>query len=127
VPDYAVAAVRASADNNVNTSDPRQVLLDQHFSEQSGDTFTLAISSAVPVIDASVRTRVAAALTPLRAAPHVSGVSDPYAHVSRDGHIAFAAVQFNELDTAIPTGEIRIRPRAGEPLSSVIEFAGGEE
>ncbi len=95
----------ASADNNFNTSDPGQTLLDQHFPQQSGDTFTLAIKSTAPIT--SVRARVDAALTPLRAAPHVSGVSDPYAHVSRDGHIAFATVQFNESSTSISTGEIQ--------------------
>jgi uncharacterized membrane protein YdfJ with MMPL/SSD domain len=95
----------ASADNNFNTSDPGQTLLDQHFPQQSGDTFTLAIKSTAPIT--SVRARVDAALTPLRAAPHVSGVSDPYAHVSRDGHIAFATVQFNEPSTSISTGEIQ--------------------
>jgi uncharacterized membrane protein YdfJ with MMPL/SSD domain len=97
----------ASADNSVNSSDPGQTLLDQHFSEQSGDAFTLAIKSAVPVTDDSVRARVDVALTPLRQAAHVSGVSDPYAHVSRDGHMAFATVQFDEPSASISTGEIR--------------------
>jgi RND superfamily putative drug exporter len=97
----------ASADNSFNSSDPGQTLLDQHFSKQSGDAFTLAIKSTAPIADSSVRARVTAALTPLRAAPGVSGVSDPYAHVSRDGHIAFATVQFDEPTGSIPTGEIR--------------------
>lgn len=94
----------ASADNSFTSSDPGQTLLDKHFSQQSGDAFTLAVKSTAPVTDASVRARVDAALTPLRAAPHVSGVSDPYAHVSRDGHIAFAIVQFDEPSASIPTG-----------------------
>ncbi|HEY1619813.1 MAG TPA: MMPL family transporter [Streptosporangiaceae bacterium] len=98
----------ASADNSVNSSDPGQTVLDQHFSEQSGDAFTLAIKSTAPVTDASVRTQLTAALTPLRAAPHVSEVSDPYAHVSKDGHIAFATVQFDEPTGSIPAGEVRI-------------------
>jgi RND superfamily putative drug exporter len=97
----------ASADNSFNSSDPGQTLLDRHFSQQSGDAFTLAIKSTAPVTDASVRAHVNAALTPLRAASHVSGVSDPYAHVSRDGHIAFATVQFNQPTGAITTGETR--------------------
>jgi uncharacterized membrane protein YdfJ with MMPL/SSD domain len=97
----------ASADNSFNSSDPGQALLDQHFSRQSGDAFTLAVKSAAPVTDASVRARVTGALAPLRAAPNVSGVSDPYANVAKDGHIAFATVQFDEPTGSIPTGEIK--------------------
>ena len=97
----------ASADNSFNSSDSGQTLLDQHFSKQSGDAFTLAIKSAAPVTDASVRARVTGALARLRAAPNVSGVSDPYANVAKDGHIAFASVQFDEPTGSIPTGEIR--------------------
>jgi putative drug exporter of the RND superfamily len=97
----------ASADNSFNSSDPGQTLLDQHFSKQSGDAFTLAIKSTAPVTDAVAKTQVTAALTPLRAAPHVSGVSDPYAHVSKDGHIAFATVQFDVPTGSISTGEVK--------------------
>ena len=97
----------ASADNSFNSSDPGQTLLDQHFSRQSGDAFTLAIKSTAPVTDAAVKTQVTAALTPLRAAPHVSGVSDPYAHVSEDGHVAFATVQFDVPTGSISTGEVK--------------------
>ena len=97
----------AAADNSFSSSDPGQTLLDQHFSRQSGDSFTLAVKSTAPLADPAVRPRVAAALTPFRTAPHVSGVSDPYAHVSRDGHIAFATVQFNVPTGVIPAGEVR--------------------
>src|SRR3984957_6454241 len=97
----------ASADNSFNSSDSGQTLLDQHFSKQSGDAFTLAIKSAAPVTDASVRARVTGALARVGAAPNVAGVSDPYANVAKDGHIAFASVQFDEPTGSIPTGEIR--------------------
>jgi len=95
----------AGADNNFSSSDPGQALLDQHFHPQSGDQFTLAIKSAAPVTSAAVRTRVADALVPLRAAPHVSGVSD--LSFSRNGHIAFATVQFSEPSASIPVSEIQ--------------------
>jgi uncharacterized membrane protein YdfJ with MMPL/SSD domain len=96
----------AAADNNF-TSDPGQTLLNEHFPRQSGDQFTLAIKSAAPITSVTVRGRVGAALTSFSAAKNVSGVSDPYEHVSRDGHIAFATVQFDEPSASIPTGEIQ--------------------
>ncbi|MER6567940.1 MMPL family transporter [Streptomyces sp. NPDC001093] len=97
----------AGSDNDFNTSDPGQTLLDRHFHQQSGDRFTLAIKSTAPVTDASVRSRVGAAIAPLRGAPHVTEVSDPYTHVSRNGHIAFATVQFDEPSASIPTAEVQ--------------------
>jgi RND superfamily putative drug exporter len=99
----------AAADNTF-TTDTGQTLLDQHFHQQSGDTFTLAIKSTAPATDPSVKTRVTATLTPFRAAAHVTGVTDPYTtpgHISRDGHIAFATVQFDQPSTNISTGEIK--------------------
>jgi uncharacterized membrane protein YdfJ with MMPL/SSD domain len=96
----------AAADNNF-TSDPGQTLLNEHFPRQSGDQFTLAIKSAAPITSVTVRGLVGAALTSFSAAKNVSGVSDPYEHVSRDGHIAFATVQFDEPSASIPAGEIQ--------------------
>jgi uncharacterized membrane protein YdfJ with MMPL/SSD domain len=96
----------AAANNNF-TSDPGQTLLNQHFPRQSGDQFTLAIESSAPITSRTVRGRVEAVLASYRAADHVSGVSDPYGHVSRDGHIAFATVQFDEPSGSIPASEIQ--------------------
>ena len=99
----------AAADNAFTGSDPGQAVLNQHFARQSGDTLTLAIRSAAPVKDPAVTTRVDRALTTFGAAPHVTGVANPYTtpgHVSRDGHIAYATVQFGVQGTAIPGGEV---------------------
>jgi RND superfamily putative drug exporter len=98
----------AAANNNFTGNDPGQSILGQHFPRQSGDTLTLAIRSAPPITSAGVRDQVTGALAPFRAAPHVTSVSDPYTtpgHLSRDGHIAFASVQFNVTSTAIPNRE----------------------
>src|SRR5271154_2915429 len=76
----------AAADNSFTGSDPGQALLNEHFAAQSGDALTLAI----------------------RAAPHVTGVSDPYTtpgHLAADGHIAYASVQFNIQGSDIPGSE----------------------
>ncbi|HEY7260403.1 MAG TPA: MMPL family transporter [Trebonia sp.] len=100
----------AAADNSFNGSDPGQTLLNQHFARQSGDTLTLAISSGQPVTAPAVRERVASALVPFERAPHVTGVTDPYTtpgHVSRDGHIAYATVQFDISGNDISAGETK--------------------
>jgi putative drug exporter of the RND superfamily len=98
----------ASANNKFSGTDNGQTILNQHFPRQSGDTLTLAIRSADPVTSASVKARVTGALGPFRNAPHVTAVTDPYTtpgHISRDGHIAFASVQFNVTQTSIPASE----------------------
>jgi uncharacterized membrane protein YdfJ with MMPL/SSD domain len=98
----------AAADNNFTGPDPGQTLLNQHFARESGDALTLAVSSAQPVTAPAVRARVASALVPFERAPHVTGVTDPYTtpgHVSRDGHIAYATVQFGVQGNSISSGE----------------------
>ena len=100
----------AAADNSFSNSDPGQTLLNQHFARQSGDTLTLAIRSAAPVTSPAVRARVESALVPFANAPHVTGVTDPYTtpgHVSRDGHIAYATVQFGIPGNDISSGEAK--------------------
>src|SRR6516162_385193 len=100
----------AAADNSFGNSDPGQTLLNQHFARQSGDTLTLAIRSAAPVTSPAVRARVESALVPFASAPHVTGVTDPYTtpgHVSRDGHIAYATVQFGISGNDISSGEAK--------------------
>ena len=98
----------AAAQNDFTGSDPGQTLLNQHFARQSGDTLTLAIRSEATVTSPAVQARVTGALTPFRQAPHVTGVTDPYTtpgHVSADGHIAYATIQFDETGANIPNSE----------------------
>jgi RND superfamily putative drug exporter len=98
----------AAANNSFAGNDPGQSILNQHFPRQSGDRLTLAIRSAPPITSAAVRDQVTGALGPFRAAPHVTSVSDPYTtpgQLARDGHIAFASVQFNVTSTSIPNSE----------------------
>ncbi|MGH3274199.1 MAG: MMPL family transporter, partial [Streptosporangiaceae bacterium] len=95
----------APADDNFGTADPGQAVLNAHFHRQSGDALTLAIRSAQPINSPAVRGRVSAALAPFAQAAGVSSVTGPYQRpeqVSRDGHIAFATVQFSvpSIDSA---------------------------
>ncbi len=98
----------APAQNNFTGSDPGQAVLNQHFPRQSGDSLTLAIRSQDAISSPAVRSRVTQALVPFTHAAHVTSVSDPYTapgQISRDGHIAFATVQFNEQGANIPGSE----------------------
>ena len=101
-------AFGAPAQDNFSGSDPGQALLNKHFPHSSGDTLTLAIDSRAPLSDPATRARIEAALAPFARAAHVTSVTDPYrtpGHLSRDGHIAFAAVQFGVGSTKISNAE----------------------
>src|SRR5579863_8045062 len=101
----------AAAQNNFTGNDRGQTLLNEHFAAQSGDTLTLAIRSDEGVTSAAVRARVAASLVPFRKAAGVTGVTDPYTtpgHVSRNGHIGYATVQFNVSGNDISSGETKM-------------------
>jgi len=98
----------AGYDNNFSGSDPGQAILNAHFQRQSGDQLTLAIRSAQNVNSPAVRARVDAALPAFRQAADVTSVASPYqvpGQISRDGHIAFATVQFSKPGASIPNGE----------------------
>src|SRR5690349_6031338 len=98
----------AAAQDDFAGSDPGQAVLNQHFARQSGDTLTLAIRSQEKVTEPAVRAQVTAALKPFTQAPHVTGVADPYTtpgHLARDGHIAYATIQFDVTGPHIPSAE----------------------
>src|SRR5262249_42187809 len=98
----------AAANDAFSGSDPGQTVLNQHFARDSGDTLTLAIRSTAPVTSPAVTAQVDKALGTFAAAPRVTGVDSPYTtpgHVSRDGHIAYATVQFAVQGTDIPGSE----------------------
>ena len=99
----------AAADNSFTGSDRGQAILNQHFPRQSGDSLTLAVSSAADVTSPAVRSRVTAALVPFARAPHVTSLSNPYTtpgQISRDRHVAFATVQFGVPSASVPGGEV---------------------
>src|SRR5450432_844998 len=94
----------APADDSFGGSDPGQKLLSAHFHRQSGDALTLAIQSSAPVGSAAARARIASTLTSFERAPGVTAVTNPYqvpGQISRDGHEAFATIQFS-----VPSGKI---------------------
>ena len=99
----------APAQDNYTGSDPGQALLSRHFPGSSGDTLTLAIRSRAPVTGAAAQRRVTVALRPFTRAPQVSSVASPYqspGQISRDGHIAFARIQFRVPGSQISNSEV---------------------
>jgi uncharacterized membrane protein YdfJ with MMPL/SSD domain len=98
----------APADDSYTGSDPGQALLSQHFPRASGETLTLAIRSPAAIGSPAVRRRVTSALARFEQAAHVTDVSNPYqvpGQISRDGHIAFATVQFGVPSAMISHSE----------------------
>jgi uncharacterized membrane protein YdfJ with MMPL/SSD domain len=98
----------AGYDNNFTGSDPGQAVLNAHFHRQSGDQLTLAIRSDDDIRSPATAARVADALAPLRRAAGVTAVGSPYqqpGQISRDGHIAFATVQFAKPGADISNSE----------------------
>jgi uncharacterized membrane protein YdfJ with MMPL/SSD domain len=98
----------AAAQDDFTGSDPGQAVLNQHFARASGDALTLAIRSREKITDPAVHAQITEALKPFRQAPHVTGVTDPYTtpgHLARDGHIAYATIQFDVQGAHIPGSE----------------------
>src|SRR5450759_1052865 len=101
-------AFGAAADDSFGASDPGQALLNAHFHRQSGDALTLAIRSAGPISSPAVRQQVGRSLARFEAAPGVTSVTSPYSsrgQISRDGHVAFATVQFSKPSAKISGSE----------------------
>lgn len=98
----------AAADDSYGSSDPGQALLNAHFHRQPGDALTLAIRSSGGISSAAARTQITSALLPFRQAAGVTSVTSPDAlpgQISRDGHFAFATIQFSVPSTKIPASE----------------------
>jgi len=98
----------AGYDNNFSGSDPGQTILNAHFQRQSGDQLTLAIRSSQDINSPAVRARVDAALPAFERASGVTSVASPYqvpGQISRDGHIAYATIDFAKQGSSIGNGE----------------------
>jgi len=83
-------------------------LLEAKFPAQSGDTDTIVLrAKRGRIADANVRAAAAPMLARVARLPHVASVGSPYApgragQVSRDGRIAFAALNFDRQANDLP-------------------------
>lgn len=82
-------------------SQQAQALLADKFPADAGDHAQIVFHGDGPLTAASERLAVEAVVRQARAVPHVTAVSDPFApdgaaQLSRDGHAAYAVVQFDQ-------------------------------
>ena len=85
-------------------------LLKQSFPARKGDSAQIVFDSKSPVTGAAAKARINGLLDEIARFPHISGVVSPYAPagsaVSRDGHIAYATVLFDERSFQLPPSAI---------------------
>jgi RND superfamily putative drug exporter len=82
-------------------------LLEHRFPARSGDTADVVFKADSVVNDPAVKQRVEALLSQIGTLPHVVAVGEPYATqggpaISRDGHVAFAEIQFDVKAGDVP-------------------------
>ncbi len=108
----AQAAGSAFTNNLTGGPQPVQQILNQAFPDQAGSPAQVVISTTGPITAPSVEARtaqLAAALTPLA---HVSQVVSPFSpagshQISRDGHIAYVQVNFDQQAGNLPSAAIK--------------------
>jgi putative drug exporter of the RND superfamily len=110
---FAAHAAGSAFTNNLNGgTQPVERILNQAFPGQSGSQDQVVITTSGPVTAPSVQARTAKLVAALRPLAHVSEVVSPFsvggAHqISRDGHIAYVQVAFDEQTGNLPTGAIK--------------------
>jgi putative drug exporter of the RND superfamily len=119
-------------------------ILAARFPARAGDTADVVFHTATPVTTAANRATVARLVRRIEPLPHVVSVTSPFSaagthQVARDGHIAYAVVQFDTtsdhlpaaaVNTVIATAEAARHQGfavalGGDPISTVITAAPG--
>jgi putative drug exporter of the RND superfamily len=119
-------------------------ILASRFPAKSGDTADVVFDSTGPITSAANRAVIAQVVHRLSPLAHVVTVASPFSpagvhQVARDGHIAYAVVQFDTTTAQLPaaaikaviaTAEAARQPGfevalGGDPISSVITAAPG--
>lgn len=108
---FAHSAGSRFTNNLTMSGQPIQKVLDRAFPGQSGSQNEIVITTTGPVTAPSVESRTAVMVHAIRPLAHVSEVVSPFspagAHqISRDGHIAYLQLSFNESTGTLPTGAI---------------------
>jgi RND superfamily putative drug exporter len=105
-------AAGSSFTNNLTGGKPDvQQILDANFPSQAGSPAQVVVTTSSPFSDPSNQARTAQLANALRPLSHVSAVVSPLspagAHqISRNGHIAYVQVQFNQQAGNLPTAAI---------------------
>jgi RND superfamily putative drug exporter len=108
----AGAAGSRLTNNLSGGNQPIQQILDRAFPGQSGSQNRVVITTTGPVTAPAVQARTAAMARALSPMAHVNEVVSPFspagAHqISRDGHIAYLQVNFDQQTGDLPTGAIK--------------------
>ena len=109
---FAQAAGSAFSNNLTGGKQEVQQILNANFPSQAGSPAQVVVTTSAPLTDAANQARTARLSAALRTLPHVSAVVSPFspqgaAQVSRDGHIAYVRVQFDEQAGNLPTTAIK--------------------
>ncbi|GAC1366696.1 MAG: MMPL family transporter [Actinomycetota bacterium] len=89
-----------------------QRLLAGRFPAAAGDQAQVVFHTTDPISSPANAAAIQSLVTSLQGLPHISGVISPLseagqAQLSRDGHIAFALVQFDQLSSDIPIADVK--------------------
>ena len=130
-----VYGVFANKFNGGNSESARaQQFLAQRFPTQAGDTADVVFHTTDPVTTPANRAAINQVVASLHGLPHVVGVLSPFAAgsegqiSSRDPHIAFAVVQFDETTDNVPKPAVQTvvdRADAAAHPGFQIELGGG--
>jgi RND superfamily putative drug exporter len=89
-----------------------QNLLAANFPAQAGSPADVVFRTAGPVTTSSTRVAIGNTVAAIEKLPHVTSVISPFSaaasnQVSKDGHIAFAVVQFDEQADQLPGSAVQ--------------------
>jgi RND superfamily putative drug exporter len=110
---FAAHATGSAFTNNLTGgAQPVQQILDQAFPGQSGSQNQIVITAAGPITAPAVEARTAEMVRALQPLARVSQVVSPFSaagqhQISRDGHIAYVQVAFDEQTGSLPAGGIK--------------------
>jgi RND superfamily putative drug exporter len=99
-------------------SNRAQTLLHDRFPTQAGDSAQIVFHTTDPVISPANQAAIARTIAAVQGLPHVASVRGPFdpgaaAQISRDGHIAYAVIQFDQTTNNLPkTGIQKVVDRA---------------
>jgi RND superfamily putative drug exporter len=93
-------------------SNRAQTLLHDRFPTQAGDSAQVVFHTTAPVTSPANEVAIAKTIAAIQGLPHVASVRGPFdpgaaAQVSRDGHIAYAVIQFDQTTNNLPKGAIQ--------------------
>jgi RND superfamily putative drug exporter len=113
-------------------SNRAQTLLHDRFPAQAGDSAQIVFHTTDPVSSPANQAAIARTIAAVQGLPHVASVRGPFdpgaaAQISRDGHIAYANIQFDQTTNNLPKKAIQTvvdRAQATAHPGFVIELGG---